>query len=130
MLPKDDEGSFIAKNVHLSRNKEQTKVPTKLCVIGAQKLNIIKLMDKVTTDKVVFGLHNSYETSLLSKLIFSGLQIQTLVLLSQELTKVVKLTLQQKIKRSIFQTFWRTDSCSDFLFLELETSNFNYLLIF
>ena len=87
-------------------------------------------MDKVTTDKVVFGLHNSYETSLLSKLIFSGLQIQTLVLLSQELTKVVKLTLQQKIKRSIFQTFWRTDSCSDFLFLELETSNFGCLLIF
>ena len=73
-------------------------------------------MDKVTTNKVVFGLHNSCETSLLSKLIFPGLQIQTLVLLSQELTKIVMLTLKQKIIRSIFQTFWKTDSCPDFLF--------------
>ena len=48
-------------------------------------------MDKVTTDKVVFGLHNPCEASLLSKLIFSG--IQTLVLLSQELTKKIMLTL-------------------------------------
>ena len=55
-------------------------------------------MDKVTTDKVVFGLHNPCEASLLSKLIFSG--IQTLVLLPKELTKIVMLTLQQKIKIS------------------------------
>ena len=34
------------------------------------------------------------------------------------------------IERSIFQTFWKPDCCPDFLFLELETSNFGYLLIF
>ena len=34
------------------------------------------------------------------------------------------------LKRSIFQTFWKPDCCPDFLFLELETSNFGYLLIF
>ena len=33
-------------------------------------------------------------------------------------------------KRSIFQTFWKQDSCREFLFFELETSNFGYLLIF
>ena len=31
---------------------------------------------------------------------------------------------------SIFQTFWKIDSCPDFLFLELKTSNFGYLIIF
>ena len=36
----------------------------------------------------------------------------------------------KKSERSIFQTFWKTDSCPDFLFLELETSNFGYLHIF
>ena len=35
-----------------------------------------------------------------------------------------------KCKRAIFQTFWKPDCCPDFLFLELETSNFGYLLIF
>ena len=35
-----------------------------------------------------------------------------------------------KSERSIFQTFWKPDCCPDFLFLELETSNFGYLLIF
>ena len=34
------------------------------------------------------------------------------------------------IKRSIFQTFWRLHCCPDFLFIELDTSNFGYLLIF
>ena len=91
MLPKDDKGSFIAKNVHGTTNK-QLYVPTKLYVIGAQKLNIIKLMDKVTTDKVEFGLDDPCEASLLSKLMFSGFQIQKLVLLSQELTKIFMLT--------------------------------------
>ena len=33
-------------------------------------------------------------------------------------------------ERSIFQTFWKHDCCPDFLFLELETSNYGYLLIF
>ena len=33
-------------------------------------------------------------------------------------------------KRGIFQTFWKPDCCPDFLFLELETSNFGYLPIF
>jgi hypothetical protein len=33
-------------------------------------------------------------------------------------------------KRSIFQTFWKQDCCARFLFIELETSNFGYLLIF
>ena len=32
-------------------------------------------------------------------------------------------------QRSIFQTFWRLHSCAKFLFFELETSNFGYLLI-
>ena len=35
-----------------------------------------------------------------------------------------------KPERSIFQTFWKIHCCPDFLFLELETSNFGYLLIF
>ena len=30
----------------------------------------------------------------------------------------------------IFQTFWKPDFCTPFLFLELETSNIGYLLIF
>ena len=34
------------------------------------------------------------------------------------------------IKRAIFQTFWRLHCCPDFLFIELDTSNFGYLLIF
>ena len=33
-------------------------------------------------------------------------------------------------KRSIFQTLWKQDCCARFLFIELETSNFGYLLIF
>ena len=33
-------------------------------------------------------------------------------------------------ERSIFQTVWRANSCTIFLFLELETSNFGCLLIF
>ena len=33
-------------------------------------------------------------------------------------------------ERNIFQTFWKHESCTDFLFLELDTSNFGYLLIF
>ena len=53
-------------------------------------------MDKVTTDKVVFVLHNPCEASVLSKLIFSG--IQSLVLLSKDLTKIVMLSLQQKFE--------------------------------
>ena len=34
------------------------------------------------------------------------------------------------LKRSIVQTFSKPDCCPNFLFLELETSNFAYLLIF
>ena len=34
------------------------------------------------------------------------------------------------IKRAIFQTFWWLRCCPDFLFIELDTSNFGYLLIF
>ena len=56
------------------------------------KLNIIKLMDKVTTDKVEFDIHDPCEASLLSRLIFSG--IQTLGLLSQDLTKTVQRKIQ------------------------------------
>ena len=37
---------------------------------------------------------------------------------------------EKSSKRSIFQTFWRPDSCPDLLFFEIETSNFGYLLIF
>ena len=33
-------------------------------------------------------------------------------------------------ERSIFQTFWKPNSCTDSLFLKLETSNIGYLLIF
>ena len=33
-------------------------------------------------------------------------------------------------ERSNLQTFWKNDCCAKFLFLELETSNFSYLLIF
>ena len=33
-------------------------------------------------------------------------------------------------ERSIFQTFWKQNSCPDFLFFELETSDFGYLLLF
>ena len=33
-------------------------------------------------------------------------------------------------ERSIFQNFWKPDRCPDFLFLELETSNFCYLHFF
>ena len=33
-------------------------------------------------------------------------------------------------ERSIFQTFWKPDCCPDFLLLQLDTSNFAYLLIF
>ena len=33
-------------------------------------------------------------------------------------------------KRSIFQTFWKPECCAFFLFFELETLNFGYLLMF
>ena len=33
-------------------------------------------------------------------------------------------------ERSIFQTFWKPHCCAKFLFIEFETSNFGYLLIF
>ena len=33
-------------------------------------------------------------------------------------------------ERSIFQTFWKLYCCAKFLFIELATSNFGYLLIF
>ena len=33
-------------------------------------------------------------------------------------------------KRSIFQTLWRLHCCPGFLLIELDTSNFGYLLIF
>ena len=33
-------------------------------------------------------------------------------------------------KRSIFQTFWKDDCCPKSLFIELDNSNFGYLLIF
>ena len=33
-------------------------------------------------------------------------------------------------ERSIFQTFWKPDFGARFLFIELDTSNFGYLLIF
>ena len=35
-----------------------------------------------------------------------------------------------KLKRSILQTLWKTDCCAKILFIELEASNFGYLLIF
>ena len=38
--------------------------------------------------------------------------------------------ISKQSERSIFQTFWKPYCCPDFLFLELETSNFSYLLIF
>ena len=34
------------------------------------------------------------------------------------------------LERSIFQIFWKPHCCTKSLFLELETSNFGYLLIF
>ena len=34
-----------------------------------------------------------------------------------------------RFERSIFQTFWRPDFGARFLFIELDTSNFGYLLI-
>ena len=50
----------------------------------------------------------------------------------QDYNEVLKKTKGKKliIKRSIFQTFWRLHCCPKFLFFELETSNFGYLLIF
>ena len=36
----------------------------------------------------------------------------------------------KQIERSIFQTFWKPDFGARFLFIELDTSNFGYLLIF
>ena len=33
-------------------------------------------------------------------------------------------------EKNIFQTFWKTHSCTKFLFIELETSNFGYFLKF
>ena len=36
----------------------------------------------------------------------------------------------ENINRSIFQTFWKDDCCTKFLFFELETSHFDNLLIF
>ena len=35
-----------------------------------------------------------------------------------------------QVERSIFQTFWKPHYCAKCLFIELETSNFGYLLIF
>ena len=43
---------------------------------------------------------------------------------------LVKIWKESGFKRAIFQTFWKPDCCTKSLFLELETSNFGYLLIF
>ena len=40
------------------------------------------------------------------------------------------ITTLEFFERSIFQTFWKVHCCAKFLFIELETSNFGYLLIF
>ena len=37
-------------------------------------------------------------------------------------------TWQKYLFKGVSQTFWKTDSCPDFLFLELETSKIGYLL--
>ena len=34
------------------------------------------------------------------------------------------------MERSIFQTFWKQEGCTNFLFLELETSNFGLFFNF
>ena len=39
----------------------------------------------------------------------------------------MKVSLQ--VKRAIFQTFWNKEGCAKFLFFELETSNFGFLLL-
>ena len=50
---------------------------------------------------------------------------------NQKILGVIRFEIgQSELERSIFQTFWKTDSCPDFLVLELEASNFGYLLIF
>ena len=52
------------------------------------------------------------------------------------LAKAVYTLLNAKIvlffvaKRAIFQTFWKLHCFPDFLFFEIETLNFGYLLIF
>ena len=35
----------------------------------------------------------------------------------------------RNIQRNIFQTFWKQDSCPDFLFIQLETLNFGVLMV-
>ena len=37
-------------------------------------------------------------------------------------------TWHKYIFKGVSQTFWKSDSCPDFLFLELETSKIGYLL--
>ena len=44
--------------------------------------------------------------------------------------KATKFEKNLPLKRSIFQTFWKLHCCAKFLFIELETSNIGYLLIF
>ena len=45
-------------------------------------------------------------------------------------TSKKKTTIAFLIERAIFQTFWKDEGCAKFLFFELKTSNFGYLLIF
>jgi hypothetical protein len=42
---------------------------------------------------------------------------------------IVKATVSGVLE-DFFQTFWKLHCCAKFLFIELETSNFGYLLIF
>ena len=40
-----------------------------------------------------------------------------------------QVTVYRNYERGIFQTFWRPNSCTNSLFLKLQTSNIGYLLI-
>ena len=50
--------------------------------------------------------------------------------MAQHKPSLKELAISKIITRAIFQTFWKLHCCPDFLFFEIETSNFGYLLIF
>ena len=66
---------------------------------------------------------NGFESFFKSNLIFFFFWFQTFNISESEVKKTYCVW-------SIFQTFWKDEGCAKFLFFELETSNFGYLLFF
>ena len=103
--------------------------------IGTKELQAaMKWGSLVSSSFLVFSVQLGVQTmpNLLSGVLFPADDRSTLKGITRSIQcilLVIVLKVWTLIKRSIFQTFWKTHSCTIFLFFKLETSNFGCLLI-